>query len=99
MGGESLAGGTCLHVLIHQGLKVAGAVQHLDDSDSGFFSKVSIKDHVLWKAGNEYPTQSCKSCDAKTAKRPRVPEHSTRNESPDPLPVPSVELTQGPKSE
>ena len=58
-----------LDFIIHKGLQIAGAVQHMNDQDGLLFVKIAIEDHVFWKAGNEYPSQPRKSRGAKAARR------------------------------
>ncbi len=64
---ESRAERPLLRLLVQDGLQIPSAVQHLNNKNRLFLGPVTIEDHVFWKAGNEYPSQSRESRRPETA--------------------------------
>jgi len=57
-----------LLILIQDSLEIASPMQDLNNQDCVLLREISVENHVLWKAGNQYPPQPDKRWGTKTTK-------------------------------
>jgi hypothetical protein len=69
MAKESRAEWLRLHVLIQDGFKVSSAMENLNDQNGLFLLIGSIENQMFRKPWDGYPSQTCKSGQAKATER------------------------------